>query len=139
MFTKDIKAKNKLIFIVFAVSLLAVLAISCGDEKASTMPEGSPTPVVKDVSLVVHNRSSQNVDIKAPFALARVEGTMSSNLEINFGIRDPDNMMLSAYINKTEVSFTFLTPLDGTYQFYFDNSQQEESRKVDLSYTMYPR
>jgi hypothetical protein len=133
------KSKAKLIYIGFMVLVLGLLAISCGDEKVSTTPEANPTPIVKSISFVVHSKGTHTVDIKSPWDGARVEGTMQSNFDINFGVRDPQHMVLSAYIKVTDTNFSFVTTSQDTYQLYFDNSQQEESRRVSLSYTIYPQ
>ena len=138
--TLEAKVKMRLIHIVAALLLLAQLplAVSCGKTDEGATPTGSPTPIQKSTVFKIGGGSYYKVNIVPPWDGARVEGTMQSNFNINFGIIDPQANTLSAYLEVTEANFSFVTTSRDTYKIYFDNTTSPGVPKIiHLSYTIY--
>jgi len=134
------QGEMRLIYIVAALLLLAQLpfAVSCGKADEGATLTGSPTPIQKSTVFKVGGGSYYKVNIVPPWDGARVEGTMQSNFNINFGIIDPQANTLSAYLEVTEANFSFVTTSRDTYKIYFDNTTSPGvSKIIHLNYTIY--
>lgn len=96
-------------------------------------------PVVKTFSFKVNSRSRYPVDVIPPWDNARVEGNMSSDLDINFRVQDPAGNNINVWDRVTRTSFSFTTTSRGTYKLIFDNSfSLTTAKNVNLSFTVYP-